>query len=261
MRSNLPPISWGGGGGVVKRKPVIYLQSSLPQTVKITVHLPEKNEYFTELDPLPNCEEKKEETKEDETNEINMKGARISWIVRTQSDGGITLNNSDSSSSPKLPSFPYLFWESKMDEDKETERTKYRKMHINIKDNNLVCLQSNHVQTWLQRTLKLYGLNERQINDFIEYWVPIITKNPYSLIRFLNPDEIETAVAKLTISPLPTKLLRVFMIFRQPSKKERTLLPLTVPEKEVEKYENFTVEKSFLKDFTVVEWGGCNLEE
>ena len=82
-------------------------------------------------------------------------------------------------------------------------------------------------------------------NEFIVYWLPLMQDNPYNLITF--QEESYTDSAKLSITPEPDSILRVFMVYK----------PLNdwinIEEQQL---------KSFQREgFSVIEWGGANIEE
>ena len=85
------------------------------------------------------------------------------------------------------------------------------------------------------------GLTPKEYNEFIVYWAPLMQENAYNLISF-QTDNYE-ANAPLTINPVPDSMHRVYMAYK----------PLTSPvEIEPQTFESF--ERT---GFTVVEWGGC----
>jgi hypothetical protein len=97
---------------------------------------------------------------------------------------------------------------------------------------------------FLQEKLAQIGLISREYNEFIVYWLPLMQNNNYNFIRFATPDEYDK-FAKLTISPAPDSILRVFMIFK----------PLDNPIEVTPQ----TFSPFIRKGFTVVEWGGSEL--
>ncbi|MDO5062844.1 MAG: hypothetical protein Q4D77_06665 [Peptostreptococcaceae bacterium] len=96
---------------------------------------------------------------------------------------------------------------------------------------------------FLEEKLSILGLTPREQNEFIIYWLPKMEHNKYNLISFQQ--EKYTDHAKLNIQPEPDSLLRVFMVYRPLQK------PQTIEEQKLETFER--------KGFTVVEWGGCEL--
>ena len=97
---------------------------------------------------------------------------------------------------------------------------------------------------FLETALADLGLNRREANEFIVYWLPLMEQNPYNLIAFQT--DAYTDAAKLSISPSPDTLIRVFMAFQ--ASDTFTDIPaqtLTAPDR---------------IGFTAVEWGGTELK-
>ena len=88
------------------------------------------------------------------------------------------------------------------------------------------------------------GLNRREANEFIVYWLPLMERNPYNIISFQG--EAYTDAAELTVDPLPDTVIRVFMAWRASEEQvELASQELVSPERQ---------------GFTVVEWGGTELQ-
>lgn len=98
-------------------------------------------------------------------------------------------------------------------------------------------------RSFLQDTLSKMGLTPKEYNEFIVYWYPRMKDNTYNLVHFAGQEY--TDKAKLTISPTPDSLLRVFMVLK-PLDREIAVLPQEIVA--------FT-----RKGFAVVEWGGTEL--
>lgn len=99
-------------------------------------------------------------------------------------------------------------------------------------------------EEFLEDALRQLGLTDKEANEFIIYWLPRMEANAYNLVAFQT--DIYTDNAVLTIDPAPDMLLRVFMAY-QPLEAPIRILP--------QKLE--TVERT---GFTVVEWGGAQIE-
>ena len=98
---------------------------------------------------------------------------------------------------------------------------------------------------FLEEKLALLGLNEREANEFIIYWLPKLENSPYNYIRFKTIAEQDKNMP-LYISPKPDTVIRVMMAFKNlnaPIEVEEQVLPET-PQR---------------NGFTVVEWGGTDL--
>ena len=99
--------------------------------------------------------------------------------------------------------------------------------------------------SFLEEKLPLLGLNEREAEEFIIYWLPQLESNHYNLIRFLTMDEQEKDMP-LKVTPTPDTVIRVMMAFK----------PLVRPVKIAEQKLPETPERN---GFVVVEWGGTKL--
>lgn len=94
---------------------------------------------------------------------------------------------------------------------------------------------------FLEEKLRIIGLNDRERNEFIMYWLPILEKNGKSLVYFELTEERNT-YNKLLINPNPDSMLRI-----------------AIHVKRVDKEYNINEEKleSFNRSgFAAVEWGG-----
>lgn len=95
----------------------------------------------------------------------------------------------------------------------------------------------------MEDALARLGLNRREANEFIVYWLPRMEPNPYNLISF--QEDAYTDHAVLTITPEPDSLLRVFMAWRPLE------APVEIPAQDLPAFTR--------TGFTVVEWGGAEL--
>ena len=97
------------------------------------------------------------------------------------------------------------------------------------------------LEQWFEVNLKELGLNEKEKDQFMEYWVEELPKANYYEIKLLEEQYLNENMA-LIISPQPETVIRLMFNFRP--LKEKINLPepnIIVPER---------------KGFTVVEWGG-----
>lgn len=112
---------------------------------------------------------------------------------------------------------------------------------------NGTILKGEETITFLEKELPMMGLNAKETNEFIIYWMPQLENNKYNLIHF-SANEY-TKMAQLAITPKPETLIRVMMVFQ----------PLDSP---IEiKHQNLSELYKVRKGFTVVEWGGRRVEE
>ena len=94
---------------------------------------------------------------------------------------------------------------------------------------------------FLEEKLAILGLNEREANEFIIYWLPKLEANKYNLIRFETAEEIEEYMP-LNIEPKPDTVIRIVMDFKGSNR------PIEIEEQKLERVVR--------EGYTVVEWGG-----
>ena len=94
---------------------------------------------------------------------------------------------------------------------------------------------------FLEEKLELIGLNNRERNEFIMYWLPILENNEKSIVYFELTKERERG-NKLIITPKPDSMLRVSIHIKKVSEK------VNIKEQKLEKFERF--------GFSAIEWGG-----
>lgn len=122
-----------------------------------------------------------------------------------------------------------LFWEGKTDTEYDFSRG--------------FCVAGEDTAAFLEWALAEQGLNAREANEFIIYWLPRMQNNAYNLISFQT--DAYTDGAELQIDPAPDSLLRVFMAY-MPLDQAVEIAP--------QEFEPFVRE-----GFCVVEWGGTEI--
>lgn len=105
------------------------------------------------------------------------------------------------------------------------------------------CVHKDELIPFLEDILAKYGLNEKEANEFIVYWLPLLEENEYNLIAFAN-EWYQNAV-ELEIAPSPDNVLRLFMLYK-PANGPIDIVPPEIPEF------NRT-------GFAVIEWGGAKI--
>lgn len=105
------------------------------------------------------------------------------------------------------------------------------------------CVAGPDTAAFLEDALAQLGLTDQEAQEFIIYWLPKMEGNPYNLIAFQG--EAYTDHARLTVTPEPDTLLRVFMAWKPVE------APVDLPAQELAAQER--------TGFTVVEWGGVEL--
>ena len=102
------------------------------------------------------------------------------------------------------------------------------------------CVKGSESAAFLEKALTDIGLNAREANEFIIYWLPVLEANEYNVITFQT--DAYTEVAKLDVTPAPESMLRVYM-YAYATDKYIDIKP--------QNFDGFE-----RKGFTVVEWGG-----
>ena len=145
------------------------------------------------------------------------------WTVTASPDGTLT--------DDRGTEYSYLFWEAELNADYDFSHG--------------FCVKGSDTAAFLERALSQLGLNRKEANEFIVFWLMKMRDNPYNVISFQT--DAYTDAAGLDITPAPDTTIRVFMAWY--ASDEYVNLPaqeLTAPER---------------SGFTAVEWGGtqtCN---
>lgn len=151
------------------------------------------------------------------------------WGVIADTDG--TLVNKVDGTKHK-----YLFWEGTGDTN--WDMTKGWVVH---KDN---------LESFLKETLTKQSLSEQELNEFIVYWLPILSRSNYNLITFQNEEYNSTV--ELNVEPQPETLIRVYMVYKP------------IEDEQINKYANIEtpeIQGKVRHGYTVVEWGGSEYIE
>lgn len=144
------------------------------------------------------------------------------WQVSATPDGTLT--------DAKGQTYSYLYWEGQTAAPWDMETG--------------FCIKGEDTAAFLEEALKKLGLNRREANEFIVYWLPLMEQNPYNLISFQT--DTYTDAAGLQIDPAPDTLIRVFMAWKAVD------VPVILPEQPL------TAPRR--TGFTAVEWGGAEVK-
>jgi hypothetical protein len=102
-------------------------------------------------------------------------------------------------------------------------------------------VKSSQVPETISAQMKEMGLNDKEIADFKEFWLPRMPKTSYIRLTWLTTEEMNV-LAPLSVSPKPDTLIRVFLDFKGLDSKV-AIAPQILPHRE-------------RTGFTLVEWGG-----
>lgn len=146
------------------------------------------------------------------------------WNIHVSSNGNIYDYKTDRN-------YYALYWDEK---DYQEE---------NFKDGFVV--KGKDISKFFEEKLEILGFNEREVNEFIIYWMPKMEDNEYNLIRFRTTEEINKNMP-IHFSVEPDTLIRVIMDYKKLDEY------IEVEEQQLTKVER--------KGFTIVEWGGRELD-
>ncbi len=106
-------------------------------------------------------------------------------------------------------------------------------------------VERDNIIPFLEEKLEVLGLNEREAEEFIIYWLPKLQENKYNFINFASLEDINKNMP-LEVSPKPESMIRIMMQFKGLNKKIKVKeQKLVTPER---------------KGFTLVEWGGTQIK-
>ena len=94
---------------------------------------------------------------------------------------------------------------------------------------------------FLEEKLALLGFTEREADEFIMFWLPVLEKNGQSVVYFEQTEERE-AECPLVVSPSPDSTLRVIIHIKKVD------APVEIAPQTIVPFER--------RGFTLVEWGG-----
>lgn len=98
----------------------------------------------------------------------------------------------------------------------------------------------DHLISFFEEKLEILGLNYRESQEFIIYWLPILAESSWNIIHFATDSWVSEA--PLEVTPVPDTQIRFLMIYKPAEKDtEIEIQVLSAPER---------------KGFTLVEWGG-----
>ena len=123
--------------------------------------------------------------------------------------------------------YDYLFYESRT-----PDAYQYHSGWIVSRDSLSMFFRAN---------LSEAGFSEREISDFLDYWIPRLIDYSYFIIYPQFSSDINRVI-KLTIAPPPDNVLRLYYVVEGSTKSE-----LAIPKPTVPKFER--------KGFAVTEWG------
>jgi len=195
---------------VICDKPVIYVYPDKTQSVNIQLSVQGTLGFTYPTYYIPN----------------NSDSATPGWSFTADPDGTIHQNGKE---------YNYLFWDARVpfSAERPMETTGF-------------VVQRDSLTAFFERNLTAMGLNAREQQDFITYWVPLMQKYGKSFVHF-RFNEDYNSIATISITPKPANLFRVFMTWEDGSSMNfAKIKPQTIPSVKRE-------------GFTVIEWGGSDV--
>lgn len=102
-------------------------------------------------------------------------------------------------------------------------------------------VENSEIENTLNKHLDAFGLNNKEKNDFMEFWLPHMPDTPYVRISWITTEEMD-GLAPLFVRPKPDTILRIFMDF------EGLDTPIDIEPQDI-----VSVDR---RGFTLIEWGG-----
>ena len=213
------------------------LKAGSGETVRKTIQLPDKSEWLVYMETivkkpviyLYSKEEKNVNVRLGKPEDVTASYPAYpegGWNVNVHPDGSMT----DTASGRALYS---LYWEGEArDADDFTDG---------------FAVEGKDTAAFLEEKLAYLGLTEREAEEFIIYWLPIMQENDWNLIRFATEEEINECMP-LTLTPAADRVLRIWMEFTPLEEK-----PEGLEEQELVQVNRAELEET---DFYAVEWGG-----
>lgn len=126
--------------------------------------------------------------------------------------------------------YPYLYYEAALN-------------NVTIPKEGFV-VEQEKLRTFLITLLSKIGFNDREINDFLIYWLPRLSDKPYYFVTLL-PESVINAKEALVFSVTPDEVIRARVVF------EGLDLPIGV--RPLTPLRSNSVKR---QGFTVTDWGG-----
>jgi hypothetical protein len=89
-------------------------------------------------------------------------------------------------------------------------------------------IQQNELENFFRQNLATYGFYGREIDDFIEYWIPRLTSKNYYAV-YPQEAALINSVIELTIIPQPAQKLRLFYVIRGADENDNSIIAPETP--------------------------------
>jgi hypothetical protein len=155
--------------------------------------------------------------------EVNINGKMIADIPNYQSGWNVFVTKEGIIENQ----YDYLFYEAELNK-------------VDIPTKGWI-VQYSELNQWFNTNLEKLGLNEKEKNQFKEYWLNELPKANYYEIKLLSQEFLNNNM-DLIIEPKPDTEIRIDFLFK-PLKKSYNI-------------DNPKITTPIRNGFTVVEWGG-----
>ena len=127
--------------------------------------------------------------------------------------------------------YPYLYYETEVGKPNTP--------------NTGIVIEKEKLAVMLTLINKQIGLSDKEIADFLDYWLPSLSSydEPYWLVQIIDHEE-KQRTDKVLINPEPNTRIEVLFNFK-PLKKPISITPMVLPNNPPKRI-----------GFTMVEWGG-----
>ncbi len=100
--------------------------------------------------------------------------------------------------------YAYLFWEAL------TSNHISNSFFLNqlTRGDNLYCFKSEEIDYQLEDLLRKRGLNDKEVYDFISYWIDELKQKKYVIFYFLDK-EVYQSLPDLQVEPKAFQMIRV----------------------------------------------------
>ncbi len=102
-------------------------------------------------------------------------------------------------------------------------------------------VKNSNLTTFFSENMLATGFSQREINDFLDYWIPILDSHPFYIIYPQYKSDIDKMIL-LELSQQPDNILRLFYSIKGSTDEDIKLSPPLIP-----KFER--------SGFVVAEWG------
>lgn len=153
----------------------------------------------------------------------------------------VCVNKNNSGIEYDNQNYDYLFWDAELND--------------NLFDfDEGFCVESSKTKDFLEEKLYSMGLNEKEVHDFVVYWLPRMNDSKYNLITFVGMDENDLYNQKFDLSLMDEnntqvgESFRVIMVYKPVNSK------INITEQELTRFDR-PVNKPY-----IIEWGGVELK-